>query len=150
MNTMNERKVKMLRFVLVSMLVIFCVSCTPEKRATDEVVFTSIKGIPADFNKGTFFWQMPKIDKDATLEYGIFLPDEKKYFQYTFEKKLKAGTSIRSDFKDTIFKGKHKKLLSTNITIKIKVDKGNIEFLSKPKFSFVFWKKIGAVQEKHI
>jgi hypothetical protein len=139
----------MLRFVLVSMLAIFCVSCAPEKKVTDEVVFTSTAGIPTDFDKGTFFWQMPKIDKDATLEYGIFLPDGKKYFQYTFKKKLKPGTSIRSDFRDTIFKGKHKKLLNT-ITVRIKVDKGTIEFLSKPKFSFVFWKKIGAVQEKHI
>ncbi len=138
----------MYKFILAILIVLFCVSCAPEKKATDEVTFTSISGIPADFDKGIFFWQMPKIDKDATLEYGIYLPDGKKYFQYTFKKNIQAGHSIRSDFKNSIFKGKHTQLLSTNITVKIKVDKVNIEFLSKPDFYFIFQKKISAVPEK--
>jgi hypothetical protein len=142
----------MYKFVLGSIFALFCLSCalTPEIKAADEVAFTSAAGIPTDFNKGTFFWRMPEIDKDATLEYGIFLPDGKKCFQYTFKKTIKAGKPIRSDFKDTIFEGKHKQLQNSKITVKIKVDKGIIKFLSKPDFSFLFCKKIGAVQKKSI
>ena len=140
----------MYKFVLVALLGLLCVSCTPDRKATDEVVFTSVTGVPSDFSKGTFFWRMPKIDNDATLEYAIYLPDGKECYQYTFTKSLKEGQPIRSDFDYTIFNGKHKQLLNTNLTVKIKVNKGNIEFLSKPKFNFSFWKRVGVVQEKKL
>ena len=143
----------MRKFVLliVGVVALSCLSCTKstEIKATDEVVFTSASGIPADFGGGTFFWQMPKVEKDATLQYDILLPDGRKYFQYTFEKSVKPGTPIRSDFKGKIFKGKHKQPENSKITVKIRVDKGKIEFLKKPKFTFGFHSvNVPAVQEQ--
>lgn len=136
------------KVLLIALSAVLCVACTAKKEKTiknptNKVSFSTSTETPSKIDNWGFFWQMPKIDKDAHLAYTVSI-GEKEYFEYTFKRTLKPGQNIRSDFNNKLLKGQMGNFENSIITITLMVDKGKIEFVKKPNFRFSFKNNIKA------
>ena len=114
---------------------------------SDEITFKTAVKAPVGFDAWTFFWQMPAIDADATLEYVVIQPDGKEYFRYKMPKEREKGTEIRSDFRLGFAGGDPGVFYDKEIIFKFSVDKGKIEFDPKATYNFEFRNTIKAIKQ---
>ena len=119
------------------------------KNYSDEVTFETTKKAPKNFDLWTFFWNFPKIDKNALLEYIVLKPDGKEYYHWKSKDFSAFGEQYRSDFGIKIAGGNPKVFYNRKIKIMFIVNKGKIKFDQKNvhNFSFQFSKIVKANQK---
>lgn len=115
---------------------------TPLKENSDTAIFTTKTQTPENYDSCTIFWKMPKIEKGAKLQYTLSLPKHRNFYTHVLTKEIPADEKVRSDFKNEIIPHDS----TSNLTFKLMVNKGKIEFLSKPDFYIIFNNRINMTQ----
>jgi len=105
-----------------------------------------VEPAPSGFISWAFFWTMPEIDPDATLEFVVFQPNGEEYYRLTIPSTAPIGAEIRSDFYEDFAGGNPEVLYGHDIQITFTVDKGTIQFLDDASFHFEFTEAINAVR----
>ncbi len=113
---------------------------------SDSVTFNTVQNAPTGFTSWVFYWSMPEIDPDATLEYIVLQPDGDEYYRMTVPGTTPAGQGIRSDFYEGFAGGNPEVLYGTDIQIMFTVDKGTIQFLDDASYHFEFTETIDAIR----
>ncbi|MCP4177601.1 MAG: hypothetical protein GY756_07525 [bacterium] len=113
-------------------------------KESNKIIFMTGERIPENFDSFTFYWKMPKIEKDATLKYTVSIPGHNNLYTYKLEKQCPLGKNIKSDFTTKLLKGIHPHY----VKITFSVDKGKIQFINESEYKFIFKKEIKATMEK--
>jgi len=129
-------------------LILIIVSCTTvfAEEVSDSVTFSTAQPAPSGFISWTFYWSMPEIDPDATLEYVVLQPNGEEYYRLTIPGTIISDQVMRSDFSVDFAGGNPEVFYGHNIFFTFTVDKGTIEFSDDAWFLFEFTEIIDAVR----
>jgi len=150
-----SRRLSMITAAL-KVMVLTMILAEPTHAASVEVTFKTAEKAPTGFDRWTFFWKMPTIDSDATLEYVIIQPDGKEYFRKALPRTVTGAfhviqpdgkvltaqvtgvQNIRSDFAKNSNGCDPRVFYNQQIIFKFIVNKGEIEFDQDSTFHFEF------------
>jgi len=135
----------MLKLLKWTLIMVICTIAYAEE-VSDSVTFKTAEPAPSGFISWTFYWSMPEIDPDATLEYIVLQPDGEEYYRRSVPGTTPTGNPIRSDFYEGFAGGNPEVLYGHDIQITFTVDKGTISFLDDASFHFEFLETIDAVR----
>jgi hypothetical protein len=136
-----------MRKLLTVVILVLFVASVHAAEVSDEVTFRSAGPVPSGFTFWTFYWSMPEINSDTTLQYVVLQPDGKEYFRYTIGGKRQTGQNMRSDFSKDFAGGDPKVFYGKEIIFKFIVNKGKIKFPENPPFRFEFRNTVKAVEQ---
>lgn len=128
--------------------VLIMVICTMvfAEEVLDSTTFKTAQPAPSGFTSWTFYWSMPEIDPDATLEYVVLQPNGEEYYRRTIPGTTQAGQRVRSDFYMGFAGGNPEVLYGNDILFTFTVDKGTIQFPDDASFYFEFNSTIDAIR----
>ena len=135
----------MLKSCYCILIMVIC-SIALAEDASDSVTFTTAEPAPSGFTSWTFYWSMPEVDPDATLEYVVFQPDGGEYYRMSIPPGTPAGSDIRSDFYEGFAGGNPEVLFDHNIQVTFNCDIGTIHFSDDASYQFEFIEVIEAVR----
>lgn len=132
--------------LLTSLLIMVISSLVFAEEGVDSVTFKTVEPAPAGFTSWTFFWSMPEIDPDATLEYVVLQPNGDEYYRLTIPASVVPGQTIRSDFSMELNECDPELLYGNEILFMFIVDKGSILFPDEASYYFEFTQAVDAVR----
>lgn len=135
----------MQKLITCALIVLTC-SIVLAGEVADEVTFRTAQPAPTDIISWSFFWVMPEIAPDATLEYAVIQPDGEEYFRMAIPAETPSGSPIRSDFREGLAGGNPEVFSGHNIQFTFTVDIGTIQFPDGATFLFEFTEVVEAVR----
>ena len=127
----------MQRSVTFVLLIVTC-SVVIAGEVSDSVILKTAQPAPSGFTSWSFFWTMPEIGPDATLEYVVLLPNGEEYYRLSIPDEVVTGQSVRSDFSVELNECSPEVYYGNDIQFMFTVDIGTIRFPADASFLFEF------------